>query len=80
MHKCQAGGFFLVLLEDEEGGVGAVRGEGGDFADGVFVRMVVGGTWDIDAVGEEGGEEVGLGVEIGVEGGRDESFGSGRWR
>lgn len=66
MDECQSGGFLLVFLEDEDGGVGAVAGEGGDFADGVFVAVAVGGAGDVDAVGKEGGEETGFVVEGGV--------------
>lgn len=58
MHDCQARGVFLVFLQDDEGGVVAVVGEGGDFADGVVVAVVVtvlgGGAGDVDTVGEEG--------------------------
>lgn len=66
MHESEAGGLFLVFLKDEEGGVGAIRGEGGDFAEGVLMAAAVGGARDVDAVGKEGGEEVGFGVEGGV--------------
>ena len=74
MYEGQAGWLLLIFFEDEDGGVGAITGEGGDFADGIFVAMVVGGAGDIDAVGEEGGEEASFVVESGVEGCGDEGF------
>lgn len=76
----EAVGFLLVvrLHEDHDGGVGAGGGERGDFPDGVFVRVGVGGAADVGAVGEEGGQGFGFGVEGGVEGGGDEDLGLGR--
>ena len=62
MHDVEAVGFLGVFVEDEQGGVVASGGEGGDFADGELVRVAVGGAGDVGAGREEGGEEAGLGV------------------
>ncbi len=78
MHECQAGGFLLIFLENKERSVGAVGGEGGDLADGVFMAVAVSGARDVDAVGKEGGKKPAFRVEGGVEGCRDKGFGGGR--
>lgn len=78
MHEYQAGGFLLVFLENKERSVGAVGGEGGDFADGVFMAVAVSGARDVDTVGKEGSKKPAFRVEGGVEGCGDEGFGGGR--
>ncbi len=79
VHESEAGGFLLVFLQDQDGGVVPVGGEFGDLSDGEFVASVVRGSRDVDAVGEEGGEEFRFVVEGGVEGCGDEEFGGGKW-
>ncbi len=79
MHEGEAGGFLLVFLEDEDGGVVPVGCEFGDFSDGEFVASVVRGSWDVDAVWEEGGEEFCFVMEGGVEGCGDEEFRGWKW-
>lgn len=74
-------GPFLVhgFGEDEDGGVVPCGGEGGDFADAEFVAVAVGGAGHVVAVGEEGAEDAGFGVEVAVYGGCYEDFGGGWW-
>ncbi len=66
VHDGEAGRALVVFLEDEQGGVVPVGGEGGDFAEGEFVGVFVGGAGDVGGVGEEGYEEGGWVVEGGV--------------
>lgn len=64
MDESETSGFLLVFFEDDDGGVGAIAGERGYFADGVFVAVAVGRAGNVDAVGKEGGEEAGFLVEV----------------
>ena len=61
----------LGLHEDDERGVPAVRCEASNFAHRVLVRFEVCGAAHVFGVREEGGEDFGVGVERGVEGGGD---------
>ena len=53
MNDDQAGGFLEVFFENDEGGIVAFGGEGGDFADTEFVTVAVGGAANIFGVWEE---------------------------
>ncbi len=71
MNDREAGGSLLIFFEDDNTSVGwgGVGCELGDFADGEFVAVAVGGARDVVGVGEQGGEGAGVGMEGGVEGG-----------
>ena len=76
VHDCHPGGVFLVFFEDHNGGVAAISGEGGDFADREFVPIPVGRATDVFGVRDEGSEELRRRVEGRIEGGGYEDF----WR
>lgn len=59
-HSCRP---FQILFQYYNGCVIPIRGERGDFLNGEFVAIVVGGSGDIDGVWEEGGEELAFVVE-----------------
>ena len=71
MYHGEAGRPLLIFFKDYQGGIFAVRGEAGYLPDGEFVAVAVGGAADVGAVGEEGGEELGFVVEVGIDGGCD---------
>ena len=57
MDDGKTGGFLVVFLEEDDGGVVAVCSKLGDFAERKFVAVAVGGAGDVGAVWEEGAEE-----------------------
>lgn len=63
MYYGEASGFLGVFFEKDDGCVGTVCGEVGDFAQREFVPVAVGGTRDVGAVWEESAEEMGFVVE-----------------
>jgi len=56
-------GLLLVFFEEDDGCILAVCGEFGDFSQGKFVSVAVGGAGNVGGVWEEGAEEVGFFVE-----------------
>ena len=52
VYEGETGGFLLVFFEDHESRVFSVRGEGGDFAHGELVPIVMRRPWDVDAMRE----------------------------
>lgn len=62
MHHIEATGFLLVFIEDKDGSILSVCREFGDFANRVFVSVFVRRSTDVGAVGEQFGENLGLGV------------------
>lgn len=69
MDDCKTSRLFGVFFEENNRGIGAIRGEFGDFSQGVLVSISMGGTGNVDSIWEEGAEKIGFGVKGRVYGG-----------
>lgn len=77
MHDCHACGLLAVFFDEHDGSVLTVGRKLADFSQRILVAVAMGGARNIGAVGEEGGEEMGLGVDSRDEGCCNEDLGVG---